>query len=100
MKNLEINELNEKVKNELKKEDQNELKNTSWFSTLIKRYHKWNFELTKKIYKLKKDMKRKQTDVKNITVFSGLIIVVLYGFYACLVNDVHLAEKLFHLFGF
>lgn len=37
MKNLEINELNEKVKNELKKEDQNELKNASWFSTLIKK---------------------------------------------------------------
>lgn len=37
MKNFEINELNEKAKNELKKDDQNELKNTSWFSTLIKK---------------------------------------------------------------
>ena len=100
MMNLEINELNKKAKNELKKENQNEIGNTSWFSTLIKRYHKWNFEFDKKIYKLKKDMKRNQLDVKNIIVFSGLIIVALYGFYSCLVNDVHLAEKLFHLFGF
>lgn len=57
MKNFEINELNEKAKNELKKEDQNEVMNTSWFSTLIKKYHKWNFELDKKIYKLKKQAK-------------------------------------------
>lgn len=57
MKNLEIDELNEKVKNELKKEDRKEVKDTSWFSILIKKYHKWNFELDKKIYKLKKQAK-------------------------------------------
>lgn len=62
MKNYEINELNEKIKNELKKRNQN--------------------------------------DIKNIIVFSGTIIVAVYAFYALLVNDVHLAEKLFHLFGF
>lgn len=100
MKNFEINELNEKAKNELKKEDQNEVMNTSWFSTLIKKYHKWNFELDKKIYKLKKDIKRNQNDIKNIIVFSGTIIVVIYAFYAFLVNDVHLAEIFSCLFWF
>ena len=62
MKNLEINELNEKVKSKLKKVDQN--------------------------------------DIKNIIVFSGTIIIVVYAFYALLVNDVHLAKILFRFLGF
>jgi hypothetical protein len=70
MKNFEINELNEKAKNELKKEDQNGL------------------------------MKRNSNDIKNIIVFSGTIIVVVYAFYAFLVNDVQLAEIFYRLFGF
>lgn len=38
MKNLTIDKLNKKVRNELKKESQG----------LIKKFHKWNFELDKK----------------------------------------------------
>lgn len=90
MKNLEIDELNEKARNELKKESQG----------LIKNFHKWNFELDKKIYKLKKDTQRNQNDIKDIVVFSGTIIVVLYAFYACLVNDVHLGKMIFRALGF
>jgi len=45
-------------------------------------------------------MKRNQNDIKNIIVFSGTIIVVVYAFYAFLVNDVHLAEIFSRLFWF
>lgn len=62
MKNYEINELNEKIKNELKKRNQN--------------------------------------DIKNIIVFSGTIIIVVYAFYALLVNDVHLVKIFPCLFWF
>lgn len=97
MKNLEINELNEKVKNELKKEDQNELKNTSWSSTLIKKYHKWNFELDKKIYKLKN--KQKSDD--------RFLIIVLFGIfggvglvYTCEYNNIDLPRIIARALGF
>lgn len=43
-------------------------------------------------------MKRNQNDIKNIIVFSGTIIIVVYAFYALLVNDVHLAEIFSRLF--
>lgn len=97
MKNLEINELNEKVKNELKKEDQNELKNTSWSSTLIKKYHKWNFEFDKKIYKLKN--KQKSDD--------HFLIIVLFGIfggiglvYTCEYNNIDLPRIIARALGF
>lgn len=100
MKNLEINELNEKVKNELKKDDQNELKNTSWFSTLIKKYHKWNFKLDKKIYKLK--------NKQNLDEFDdGLPIIVLFGIfggiglvYTCEYNNIDLPRIIARALGF
>lgn len=93
MKNLTVDELNEKARNELKNCNQGQLQ-------LSRKFHKWNFELDKKIYKLKKDMKRNQSDIKDVVVFSGTIIVVLYGFYACLVNDIHLGQMIFRFFGF
>lgn len=97
MKNFEINELNENAKNELKKEDQNELKNTSWSSTLIKKYHKWNFELDKKIYKLKN--KQKSDD--------HFLIIVLFGIfggiglvYTCEYNNIDLPRIIARALGF
>ena len=90
MKNLTVDKLNEKARNELKKESQG----------LTKKFHKWNFELDKKIYKLKNYMKKKNDIINNIVIFSSLIIVVLYGFYACLVNDIHLGQIIFCFFGF
>ena len=97
MRNLEINDLNEKVKNELKKEDQNELKNTSWFSTLIKKYHKWNFELDKKIYKLKNKQK---SDVDFLIIvllgiFGGIGLV-----YTCEYNNIDFPRIIARALGF
>jgi len=100
MKNLEINELNEKVKNELKKDDQNELKNTSWFSILIKKYHKWNFKLDKKIYKLK--------NKQNLDEFDDdFPIFVLFGIfggialaYVCSRENIDLPRIIARVLGF
>lgn len=100
MKNLEINELNEKVKNELKKEDQNELKDTSWFSTLIKKYHKWNFELDKKIYKLKNKQKSDEFDDHfHIFVLSGIFGGIILA-YICKYNNIDLPRIIFRALGF
>lgn len=97
MKNLEINELNEKAINELKKEDQNELKNTSWFSTLIKKYHKWNFKLDKKIYKLKN--KQNLDDhfliIVLFDIFAGIGLV-----YTCEYNNIDLLRIITRALGF
>ena len=50
--------------------------NTSWFSTLIKKYHKWNFELDKKIYKLKNKQKSDEFDDHfHIFVLFGLVFL-------------------------
>mgnify|MGYP000869201848 CR=1 FL=1 len=100
MKNLEINELNEKAKNKLKKEDSNELKATSWFSTLIKRYHKWNFELDKKIYKLKNKQKSNEFDDNfHIFVLSAIVGGVVSA-YVCKYNNIDLPRIIFRSLGF
>lgn len=100
MKNFEINELNEKAKNELKKEDQNEVMNTSWFSTLIKKYHKWNFELDKKIYKLKNKQKSDEFDdhfhiFVLFAIFGGIISA-----YICKYNNIDPARTILRALGF
>lgn len=60
-----------------------------------------NFEINELNEKVKSKLKKvDQNDIKNIIVFSGTIIIVVYAFYALLVNDVHLAEIFSHLFGF
>lgn len=97
MENLEINKKN---KNELTKEDQNELKTTSWFSSLIKRYHKWNFELDKKIYKLKHKQKSNEFDDNfHIFVLSG-IFGGLISAYICKYNNIDLPRIIFRALGF
>lgn len=47
-----------------------------------------------------KNLEINQNDIKNIIVFSGTIIIVVYAFYALLVNDVHLTEIFPRLFCF
>ena len=47
-----------------------------------------------------KNLEINQNDIKNIIVFSGTIIIVVYAFYALLVNDVHLKEIFPRLFCF
>ena len=88
MKNLNIDELNEKAKNELKNSNQGELQNISYFARLAKKIHKWNFELDKKIYKLKHKQKSKDSDIMFhmwilFGIFCGILISnkILYKIY-------------------
>lgn len=47
-----------------------------------------------------KKLEINQNDIKNIIVFSGTIIIVIYAFYALLVNNVHLRDIFPRLFCF
>lgn len=100
MKNLEIDELNEKVKNELKKEDRKEVKDTSWFSILIKKYHKWNFELDKKIYKLKNKQKPDEFDDHFHIFVLSAIVGGIASAYICKYNNIDLPRIIFRALGF
>jgi hypothetical protein len=101
MKNFEINELNEKSKNELKNDSQNKMKDTSWFSSLIKKFHKWNFELDKKIYKLKNKQKSNDSDcmfyilVVLFGIFGGIVLV-----YVCERDNINCSRIIARALGF
>ena len=100
MNNLEINELNEKAKNELKNSNQEQLQNISYFARLTKKFHKWNFELDKKIYKLKNKQKSDEFDdhFPMFILFSILGGIVLA--YVCKYNNIDLPRIIFRTLGF
>lgn len=83
MKNLEIDELNEKARNTLKKDDQKEEKIVSWFLRLINKLNEpLHFEIPFSIFVL-------------FAIFGGIVLA-----YVCESNDIHLPRMLFRALGF